>query len=85
MRLDRIKSGKAAAACDLVGRVAHNLGDHTDVCYLARKDPKGKSIVGLILDSGVANRGKLNHRRWCLNPAMSELGFGVFQCVGEGS
>ena len=79
----------AADICDRLGKVDHNppnpgmpkdeyekarFGAGHSNLGLGRPRASGVDITGWVSDSGIPNLG---HRRWCLNPAMGQTGFGA--------
>ena len=67
----------AARACAKAGTISHSLGHSTDKCNLHMGSTElVSSVDGYIGDGGDNNRERRGHRRWCLNPSMSNAGFG---------
>lgn len=70
----------AAKACKNHGGLSHDLGENTDKSNLTFSSA-GVTMLGSVTryidDAGDNNRKVRGHRRWCLNPPMTKVGFGV--------
>lgn len=74
---------EAAEACRKAGRIAHDLGGHTDQCNLfAGLSNPARCVKGYIEDPGGGNRENRGHRAWILDPAATKTAFGVADSYG---
>lgn len=69
---------QAAETCRKAGRIAHDLGGHTDQCNLfaGLSDPV-RCVKGYIEDPGGPNRENRGHRAWILDPGATKTAFGI--------